>query len=294
MFVPCGYPGLGWIKANRKDNRHVQGPPIWTLRASHFHTLMASPLGHQPPDIPLRVWLNTKEGQTAGLGPCFHFPGQPILDFQLFAPHPPRLALGHGRVAGGGRRPQRGPREQRQQLGHAAPGAGAAGAGDGRGAVEADGVLGSASGERGGFFRRVRQTLKENESIWGSPDFLRHKRFVASRVRYIGGLVAKIATGGLLTPSMSSGWTKQYISWICAKVGCGMCNNQTLVIFLKSNQKEVLEPTVVVTCLDKGVAQLCLPGRSIPDLFAPWRQALLANPSNRSRGRRLFHSPSRN
>ena len=31
------------------------------------------------------VWLKIKqEGQTAGFGPCFHLPGQPILEFRFF------------------------------------------------------------------------------------------------------------------------------------------------------------------------------------------------------------------
>ena len=35
------------------------------------------------------VWLKIKqEGQTAGFGPCFHLPGQPILEFRLFEPQP--------------------------------------------------------------------------------------------------------------------------------------------------------------------------------------------------------------
>ena len=35
------------------------------------------------------VWLKIKqEGQTAGFGPCFHFPGPPILDFRFFEPRP--------------------------------------------------------------------------------------------------------------------------------------------------------------------------------------------------------------
>ena len=35
------------------------------------------------------VWLKIKrEGQTAGFGPCFHLPGQPILEFRFFEPQP--------------------------------------------------------------------------------------------------------------------------------------------------------------------------------------------------------------
>ena len=34
------------------------------------------------------VWLKIKqEGQTAGFGPCFHLPGQAILEFRLFGCH---------------------------------------------------------------------------------------------------------------------------------------------------------------------------------------------------------------
>ena len=33
----------------------------------------------------LCLWLRIKqEGQTAGFGPCFHFPGQPMLEFPVF------------------------------------------------------------------------------------------------------------------------------------------------------------------------------------------------------------------
>ena len=36
-----------------------------------------------------KVWLKIKrsEGQTAGFGPCFHLPGQPILEFRFFLSH---------------------------------------------------------------------------------------------------------------------------------------------------------------------------------------------------------------
>ena len=36
------------------------------------------------------VWLKTQrsEGQTAGFGPCFHLPGQPILESRFFEPQP--------------------------------------------------------------------------------------------------------------------------------------------------------------------------------------------------------------
>ena len=36
------------------------------------------------------VWLKIKrsEGQTAGFGPCFHLPGQLILEFRFFEPQP--------------------------------------------------------------------------------------------------------------------------------------------------------------------------------------------------------------
>ena len=35
------------------------------------------------------MWLKIKqEGQTAGFGPCFHLPGQAILDFRFFQPQP--------------------------------------------------------------------------------------------------------------------------------------------------------------------------------------------------------------
>ena len=34
------------------------------------------------------VWLKIKQGQTAGVGPCFHLPGQPILEFRFFEPRP--------------------------------------------------------------------------------------------------------------------------------------------------------------------------------------------------------------
>ena len=35
------------------------------------------------------MWLKIKqEGQTAGLGPCFHSPGQPVLEFRFFEPQP--------------------------------------------------------------------------------------------------------------------------------------------------------------------------------------------------------------
>ena len=35
------------------------------------------------------MWLKIKqEGQTAGVGPCFHLPGQPILEFRFFEPQP--------------------------------------------------------------------------------------------------------------------------------------------------------------------------------------------------------------
>ena len=39
-----------------------------------------------------RVWLKIRrsEGQTAGCGPCFHLPGQPILEFRFFEPPPLR------------------------------------------------------------------------------------------------------------------------------------------------------------------------------------------------------------
>ena len=34
---------------------------------------------------PIWVWLKVKqEGQTAGSGPCFHLPGQPMLEFRFF------------------------------------------------------------------------------------------------------------------------------------------------------------------------------------------------------------------
>ena len=39
------------------------------------------------------VWLKMKqEGQTAGFGPCFHLPGQPILEFRFFEPQPFELS----------------------------------------------------------------------------------------------------------------------------------------------------------------------------------------------------------
>ena len=42
-----------------------------------------------PPTISIWVWLKIKEeGQTAGFGPCFHLPGQPILEFHFFEPQP--------------------------------------------------------------------------------------------------------------------------------------------------------------------------------------------------------------
>ena len=35
------------------------------------------------------AWLKIKDlGQTAGFGPCFHLPGQPILEFRFFEPQP--------------------------------------------------------------------------------------------------------------------------------------------------------------------------------------------------------------
>ena len=35
------------------------------------------------------MWLKIKElGQTAGFGPCFHLPGQPILEFRFLEPRP--------------------------------------------------------------------------------------------------------------------------------------------------------------------------------------------------------------
>ena len=39
--------------------------------------------------VSMWVWLEIKrsEGQTAGVGPCFH-PGQPILEFRFFEPQP--------------------------------------------------------------------------------------------------------------------------------------------------------------------------------------------------------------
>ena len=42
--------------------------------------------GHHP-----IIWVRLKmeqEGQTVGFGPCFHLPGQPILEFRLFEPQP--------------------------------------------------------------------------------------------------------------------------------------------------------------------------------------------------------------
>ena len=44
----------------------------------------------------LGVAIN-QEGQTACFGPCFHLPGQPILEFRFFEPQPFEL---QGRVFG--------------------------------------------------------------------------------------------------------------------------------------------------------------------------------------------------
>ena len=39
--------------------------------------------------LPIWVWLKIKEeGQTADFGPCFHLPGQPILEHRFFEPQP--------------------------------------------------------------------------------------------------------------------------------------------------------------------------------------------------------------
>ena len=60
------------------------------------------------------VWLKiNQEGQTAGFGPCFHLPGQPILEFRFLEPQPngeatprktphesPDLGRGHRQAAG--------------------------------------------------------------------------------------------------------------------------------------------------------------------------------------------------
>ena len=48
-----------------------------------------------PPSLDTWVWLKIKqEGQTAGVGPCFHLPGQPILEFRFFEPQPHDTADG--------------------------------------------------------------------------------------------------------------------------------------------------------------------------------------------------------
>ena len=41
------------------------------------------------PSNAIWLWLKIKQqGQTAGLGPCFHLPGQPILEFRFLEPQP--------------------------------------------------------------------------------------------------------------------------------------------------------------------------------------------------------------
>ena len=53
--------------------------------------------GVEPPNLPLRktrqalfwLWVKIKKGgQTAGVGPCFHLPGQAMLEFRFVEPQP--------------------------------------------------------------------------------------------------------------------------------------------------------------------------------------------------------------
>ena len=64
----------------------VRGQPGAQLRGVHLIRTQGDPLL----SIPMWMWLKIKrsEGQTAGLGPCFHLPGQAILEFRFFEPQP--------------------------------------------------------------------------------------------------------------------------------------------------------------------------------------------------------------
>ena len=47
-------------------------------------------LSEKHPKVYMWAWLKIKrlDGQTAGFGPCFHLPGQPILEFRFFETQP--------------------------------------------------------------------------------------------------------------------------------------------------------------------------------------------------------------
>ena len=74
-------PNIGFLltaQVERASHRH--NCPIWQVIC-----------------IPSWLWLQMNQvGQTAGVGPCFHLPGQAILEFRFFEPQP----LGRPRIAG--------------------------------------------------------------------------------------------------------------------------------------------------------------------------------------------------
>ena len=103
LLWPCPCDSPSWPKWTRGPKPFLVGDliPRHVAAGARAQPLGAEPrsqpsmhsTSHQPKAIPRWVWLKIKqEGQTAGFGPCFHFPGQPILEFRFFEPQPGVLA----------------------------------------------------------------------------------------------------------------------------------------------------------------------------------------------------------